>query len=564
MTYQEARRLRGTGLLDLAAQNIALGNGVIGSLGSAMSSKFKAKVTGIKESFDPLNIAKKLTGNFGSAVLGRLTGRNKEDIRYFAGGKRFGSSAGVTQDSNLDSIQPALYTRVAEGQRQKMKKGESVTDVMAKLYNLLKRGFDQDQNFRDHDIKDKRDKHKRDLKWHKDLLEAITGKKVTSNISKGIVGGGDMFSNIFDKLKTMLAGSLEKSAEKKLAKEAAEQIAKKLEKEAAEKALKETEKEAAEKALKEAEKEAAEKALKETVKDTSKLAVETVEKGATDLAGKVAGAAIEEKSAQTAVKVVDEKIIETAAKKSVAEMGSKSIFKGVPLAGALIGLGFSIPRIAKGDYTGAALEVASGVGGITTSVAGGMIQATRDVYKEVYGNFPEKDPPSVAADRLVQIKNVLQKVAEESFKRRDENLSAEAPKSLQKDIDVNKAAFGYVRPAIRPKSKSTGSTGGSASTTDGSASTSEEGMKNYVSRAPTVTPVPASSPVGQKVQEVINQNNNLQMESLTPKVVKIDNSKNITSTDSSGGSDVFIDGSVPVRTEDNSLQTQQRANLRPI
>ena len=89
-------------------------------------------------------------------------------------------------------------------------------------------------------------------------------------------------------------------------------------------------------------------------------------------------------------------------------------------------------------------------------------------------------------------------------------------------------------------------------------------MKNYVSRAPTVTPVPASSPVGQKVQEVINQNNNLQMESLTPKVVKIDNSKNITSTDSSGGSDVFIDGSVPVRTEDNSLQTQQRANLRPI
>ena len=552
MTYQEARRLRGTGLLDLAAQNIALGNGVIGSLGSAMSSKFKAKVTGIKESFDPLNIAKKLTGNFGSAVLGRLTGRNKEDIRYFAGGKRFGSSAGVTQDSNLDSIQPALYTRVAEGQRQKMKKGESVTDVMAKLYNLLKRGFDQDQNFRDHDIKDKRDKHKRDLKWHKDLLEAITGKKVTSNISKGIVGGGDMFSKIFDKLKTMLAGSLEKSAEKKLAKEAAE------------KALKEAEKEAAEKALKEAEKEAAEKALKETVKDTSKLAVETVEKGATDLAGKVAGAAIEEKSAQTAVKVVDEKIIETAAKKSVAEMGSKSIFKGVPLAGALIGLGFSIPKIAKGDYTGAALEVASGVGGITTSVAGGMILATRDVYKEVYGNFPEKDPPSVAADRLVQIKNVLQKVAEESFKQRDENLSAEAPKSLQKDIDVSKAAFGYVRPAIRPKSKSTGSTGGSASTTDGSASTSEEGMKNYVSRAPTVTPVPESSPVGQKVQEVINQNNNLQMESLTPKVVKIDNSKNITSTDSSGGSDVFIDGSVPVRTEDNSLQTQQRANLRPI
>lgn len=534
MTYQEARRLRNTGLLDLAAQNIALGNGVIGSLGSAMSSKFKAKVTGIKESLDPLNVAKKLTGNFGSAVLGRLTGRSKEDIRYFAGGKRFGSSAGVTQDSNLDSIQPALYTKVAEGQRQKMKKGESVTDVMAKLYNLLKRGFDQEENFRDHDIKDKRDKHKRDLKWHKDLLEAIIGKKTTSNIPKGVVGGGDMFSDFFDKLKTMLGGALEKSVEKKLAKETAEQAAKKLEKEVVE------------------------KAAKETIKDTTEGAVK---KGAADIAGKAAGetakTAIEEKAAKTAVKVVDEKVIETAAKKSVAEMGAKSIFKGIPLAGALVGLGFSIPRIASGDYNGAALEVASGVGGITTSIAGGIIQATRDVYKEVYGNFPEKDSPSVAADRLVQIKNVLQRVAEENFEQRDKNLSLEAPESLQKDVDVSKAAFGYVRPAIRPKSKPT-------NVSSGSSSTSEEGMKNYVSRAPTVTPVSASSPVGQKVQEVINQNNNLQMESLAPKIVKIDNSKNITSNDNSSGSDVFIDGSVPVRTEDNSLQTQQRANLRPI
>ena len=521
MTYQEARKLRNTGLFDLAAQNIASGGGVIGSLGSAISNKLKAKVTGIKEKFDPLNIAKKLTGNFGAAVLGKLTGRSKRDIQYFAGGKRYGSSAGVTQDSNLDAIQPALYTKVAEGQRQRMKKGESVTDVLGKLYNLIKRGYDQDENYRDHDINDKIKKEKRDKKWHKELLEAILGKKTKKSLIKGKISGGDLLNkllNALDGLKKLAADALAKSLEKKAAKEAAEKAAKEI-----------------------AEKNLAKEAEEQTAKQLEKKTAEEVTEKVTSSAGKD----VAERTAETAVKVVDEKIIEKSAEKTVTKLAAKSIFEGVPIAGALVGAAFAIPKIASGDYTGAALEVAGGAGGLPTAAAAGIIQGTREIYKDVYGNFPEQDEPKVAYDRLVQIKEIMQKVAEKAANQRTKNLTEEAPESIQKNVDINKAGFGYIRPAIRPKK---------SSVTE----------MPSVQTAPTASPAPPPAPVGQKAQEVINQNNNLQMESQKPKVISIDNSKNVSMSGGNSGGGLVSDSTVSVRNEDTTLQKTQRQNLRPV
>jgi GH24 family phage-related lysozyme (muramidase) len=51
----------------------------------------KARSSGIKETFDPLNIAKALTGgsNLAPAMLGRLLGRSSSDIKYFSGKKDY-------------------------------------------------------------------------------------------------------------------------------------------------------------------------------------------------------------------------------------------------------------------------------------------------------------------------------------------------------------------------------------------------------------------------------------------------------------------------------------------
>jgi len=81
--YAKAAKVRKTSLSDLITKKIVEGGSIGSSIKAGISEKSKAKVTGIKEAFDPLNIAKKLTGGLGAAILGRATGRKQEDIEYF-------------------------------------------------------------------------------------------------------------------------------------------------------------------------------------------------------------------------------------------------------------------------------------------------------------------------------------------------------------------------------------------------------------------------------------------------------------------------------------------------
>jgi predicted CopG family antitoxin len=444
MDYQEARRVRNTGLFNLAAQNIASGGGIGSSLGSAISSKFKAKITGIKEKFDPLNIAKKITGNFGAAVLGKLTGRSQKDIQYFAGGKRYGSSAGVTQESNLDAIQPALYTNVKEGQRQRMKKGDSVSDVLARLYNLTKKNYESEENRREKEIRDKYKENERNQKWHKELLDAILGpNSLKKEKDKKTKKKGFSIFDLIDKLQNKFNSFIE-GLENKI-------------KEGAERAI---EKKVAKSALVAATETAAETAGKEVGKDVSKSVVETTEKTvvgelaedvtkkaaettgktaattATEAAGKTAATTATEAAGKTAIKEVSESAIKETAKKSVEKLVVEAGSESIPLIGGLIGAAFAVPRMLKGDYFGAGLEVASGVGGIGTSVAGGVLLAARDVYNEVYKNPETGVPANLENDlvtdydgtkeRLTKITNVIDTLITESLKQRKEDTAKAA------------------------------------------------------------------------------------------------------------------------------------------
>lgn len=60
-------------------------------------------------------------------------------------------------------------------------------------------------------------------------------------------------------------------------------------------------------------------------------------------------------------------------KKLIAKAGSKAVGKKIPIAGALIGTGFAIERLIKGDVEGAVLEFASGLlGGSGAGIAGSI------------------------------------------------------------------------------------------------------------------------------------------------------------------------------------------------
>jgi len=179
-SYQAAAQTRERGLLGNVTDSLISGNGSIaGSIGRGISNTFKAKVTGLKEKFDPLNIARKLTGNTGAAILGRATGRSREDMEHFTGRSPRNKNAPAHQYTktgpDLSELSKALYTKVSEGQRPKLKSGDSVSNVLAKIYNLFLINSKADSNVRDEDKRKKIEENELKEKQHKEILKALTG-----------------------------------------------------------------------------------------------------------------------------------------------------------------------------------------------------------------------------------------------------------------------------------------------------------------------------------------------------------------------------------------------------
>jgi hypothetical protein len=220
-SYQEAARTRERGLLGNVTDSLLSGNrSITGSIGRGISKTFKAKVTGLKEKFDPMNIAKKLTGNTGAALIGRATGRSREDMEYFSGQSPRGRSAPAQQYTktgpDLGELSKALYTKVSEGQQPKLKSGDSVSNVMGKLYNLLLINSKLDYDAREEDKKNKIEEDELKEKQHEAILKALTGtgraspvKKEKKEEDKSFLGMiGDMIKSVIDTVTGMIASAV--------------------------------------------------------------------------------------------------------------------------------------------------------------------------------------------------------------------------------------------------------------------------------------------------------------------------------------------------------------------
>jgi len=167
-SYEEAGKLRKRGTLGNITDNIVGGNSVGGSFKKGISDTFKAKVTGIKEKFDPINIAKSLTGNLGGATIGKLTGRSSEDMAYFLGDK--------ARRKNPNKISTSFYTTVTRATR--LKKSDNLSDVALKLFSFMKKANEEKIKNYELDKSFEKTKHEKDEKRHNELIEAIKESKV--------------------------------------------------------------------------------------------------------------------------------------------------------------------------------------------------------------------------------------------------------------------------------------------------------------------------------------------------------------------------------------------------
>jgi hypothetical protein len=185
--YRNAKRVGKTPLGELIFEKLfvekqSLGSAVKGSI----SDKFESKVAGIKERFDPLNISKKLLGRKLTFLLGTSLGANKDDVEHFTGYRKKTSATPVSSKTNPDKfkkIEDASKTKVSAGGESRIKNKDGLADVLAKMYNLIKKNLDDEKKHRQLENNFKKQKEKEKDKWNQELIEAITGMKTKAGKS---------------------------------------------------------------------------------------------------------------------------------------------------------------------------------------------------------------------------------------------------------------------------------------------------------------------------------------------------------------------------------------------
>ena len=206
MEYKEAKKLREKSFGTLLAEHEG---GLGSSLKAAISQKTQAKMTGMKEKFDPMNIAKFMTmgSNWAPAMLGKLTNRKQSDIDYFSGVKRKGKGT-AEKLGKVDG---------EEG-------GGNVLSILQSIESLLHKTREDDKLKSEEEKNFEEEKNTEKARRHKELMEAITGKaykekKVTtatkvddkSNESPGLglmdlLGGAAAFSTLTKVLSWFASG----------------------------------------------------------------------------------------------------------------------------------------------------------------------------------------------------------------------------------------------------------------------------------------------------------------------------------------------------------------------
>ena len=154
MDYDKAEQIRKKSFGSLLGEQEG---GLGASLKSAISQKTQAKMTGIKEKFDPMNIARAVGGKTGAAAYGKIFGRDQKSMERFAGVKK-------KRISEVDGV-------------GKTSGDSSPADVLGLIYRMMLRNAEDDklQNELKQNKREEEDKEENDR--NQQLIRALTGRK---------------------------------------------------------------------------------------------------------------------------------------------------------------------------------------------------------------------------------------------------------------------------------------------------------------------------------------------------------------------------------------------------
>lgn len=206
MEYSRAATIRGSKLSSLIADRLASGGSIGGSIRGAMSEKMKARATGLKEKFDPLNIARVVTGGsrLGPAVLGRLLGRSRADIKYFSGGK----TKQIGRKSSSIGKEPGQYGDETY---------EKLADKLNSIYSLLRTSRERDLRLKEIERGSLEEKRNEDERRHQEFLEVLkefVGTRTTGTATPVAKEQGGGFLDMLKSLQEQFAKTLADLEEK--------------------------------------------------------------------------------------------------------------------------------------------------------------------------------------------------------------------------------------------------------------------------------------------------------------------------------------------------------------
>jgi len=200
MDYRSAARFRATKLTDLIAEEMLAGSGVFGATKKALSAKSKARLAGIKQKFDPLNIASALMGRsrLGTTLVGKMFGRSAEDITYFAGSRGRGAAP-----IRKFRYRNPLVSSISSGDVQPAKQNDSLANIFGKIYNTMMKNREEQKKRKEIENNFKKENMGEDERRHKELIEAIVkgrGPKIQKIEKKDDGGIFGLLKGIFDKV----------------------------------------------------------------------------------------------------------------------------------------------------------------------------------------------------------------------------------------------------------------------------------------------------------------------------------------------------------------------------
>ena len=212
MSYGHANYINQRSALSLATEKFTKGQSLVNAIGSSLSDKTAAKFTNMKERLDPMSWSRKIGGKLGAGIYGRMMGRSAEDMYHYTGVRpksRIRGNRIPTSKSKNPNINP-LYTKISSTSVTPVRKNDSVSDILSKIYNYIKIGHEKDIKLRE-----LRHNNKKGLLDDADKKHKAFLKTLAADDKAGPSGGGggdspwtDIFDKIFDLGKFVLGASL--------------------------------------------------------------------------------------------------------------------------------------------------------------------------------------------------------------------------------------------------------------------------------------------------------------------------------------------------------------------